>query len=330
MSDPSAHDGSTRDAPPPTRPAATLVLLRLRADGSAGFEVLLTKRPATMRFGPGMWVFPGGRVERGESARVAAVRETAEETGIQVGDRRLVPLTRWVTPPSLRARFDARFYAAVVVAGTDVVRPSDEVAAWAWLDPTSALEAMAAGRLPMWQPTVVTLQQLETIGSRDELRVAFFPGDGPAADDGWRPSEVRRRFDTTWAGGIRGRVGTTWAVGRRAWVLVDPPDPTSGTLTAALRAADKAGARLAGIVVRDLAPEHHAGVEMFARGLGLPVAGPPGANALVPYAVQEIEVGEPVPFGDSGLRVVEVGPAHASSARQRWAARAGRLRLRVR
>jgi 8-oxo-dGTP pyrophosphatase MutT (NUDIX family) len=42
------------------RPASTVVLLRPDEDG--GFEVLLTRRPAEMRFLGGYYVFPGGTV----------------------------------------------------------------------------------------------------------------------------------------------------------------------------------------------------------------------------------------------------------------------------
>lgn len=88
--------------PPPALPAATVVLLR---DGGSGPEVLLTRRPASMAFAPGMSVFPGGRVDLPGDSLVevagpvllgdwspdevlsraliaAAVRETFEEAGI--------------------------------------------------------------------------------------------------------------------------------------------------------------------------------------------------------------------------------------------------------
>ncbi len=42
------------------RPAATVVLVR---PGGDGLEVLLTRRPDTMAFAPGLHVFPGGRVD---------------------------------------------------------------------------------------------------------------------------------------------------------------------------------------------------------------------------------------------------------------------------
>ena len=45
---------------------------------------LLLKRNAEAEFSAGMWNFPGGRVEKGESLSEAIVRETKEETGLTV------------------------------------------------------------------------------------------------------------------------------------------------------------------------------------------------------------------------------------------------------
>lgn len=78
-------------------PAATLVLMR-RGTGDA--ELLLVKRATTMAFAAGAVVFPGGRIDPDDhvvaamhgraddieaAARVAALRETLEETGLAVG-----------------------------------------------------------------------------------------------------------------------------------------------------------------------------------------------------------------------------------------------------
>jgi len=103
----------------PARPAATVVLLRPGPAESGGPEVLLTLRPASMAFGGGLHVFPGGRIEAadaeprilararaGDAARVAAARELFEEAGILLAegpdgrsieaDERLVgALPRW-------------------------------------------------------------------------------------------------------------------------------------------------------------------------------------------------------------------------------------------
>lgn len=79
-------------------PAATLVIMR---PAPGGDELLLVKRSSTMAFAAGAVVFPGGRIdpddhvvaamhgaEAGDieaAARVAALRETIEETGLPVG-----------------------------------------------------------------------------------------------------------------------------------------------------------------------------------------------------------------------------------------------------
>lgn len=104
------------------RPAATVVLARnaaggppeaTRAEGDAetgaagsrGFEVLLLRRPDTVRFAAGAYVFPGGVIddadgdpalllrlpaahrEREPAALAAGLRELFEETGILLADR---------------------------------------------------------------------------------------------------------------------------------------------------------------------------------------------------------------------------------------------------
>ena len=92
---------------PPAMDAATVILLR---PGKLGLEVLLQRRPQTMAFAGGMYVFPGGKVEKSDTIdapwqgpsgyepfqippqaqktahfralTVAAARETWEEAGV--------------------------------------------------------------------------------------------------------------------------------------------------------------------------------------------------------------------------------------------------------
>jgi 8-oxo-dGTP diphosphatase len=54
-------------------------------------RVLMQRRPLGKQHG-GLWEFPGGKVERGESLRGALVRELAEELGIVVTPQTLTPL----------------------------------------------------------------------------------------------------------------------------------------------------------------------------------------------------------------------------------------------
>ena len=55
-------------------------------------EILLQKRPAGAQMA-GLWEFPGGKVDSGESPESALVRELREELGIEVNAESLVPLT---------------------------------------------------------------------------------------------------------------------------------------------------------------------------------------------------------------------------------------------
>jgi 8-oxo-dGTP diphosphatase len=55
-------------------------------------RVLVQLRPPGKALA-GLWEFPGGKVEPGESPEAALVRELAEELGIQVAEDDLVPLT---------------------------------------------------------------------------------------------------------------------------------------------------------------------------------------------------------------------------------------------
>ena len=102
-------DGN-QPAPPVARPAATVMIVRDRADGSGGsaVEVFMLRRVASMAFAPSTMVFPGGGVDARDGAElpwagppvllwqarlgsdddstrmlvVAAVREVFEECGV--------------------------------------------------------------------------------------------------------------------------------------------------------------------------------------------------------------------------------------------------------
>ena len=65
--------------------AMTVVALALRRrDG----RWLMHRRPPDKHYG-GMWEFPGGKVEPGETPRAALVREVNEELGLSLDARRL-------------------------------------------------------------------------------------------------------------------------------------------------------------------------------------------------------------------------------------------------
>lgn len=110
-------------------PAATLILFRER-DGAAP-ELLITQRAQGMVFAGGALVFPGGRIDPADraraaahpdlphddaAARVAAIRETAEEVGFDfgLGVHDLTPFARWLPKHRQARNFDTLFYLAQV------------------------------------------------------------------------------------------------------------------------------------------------------------------------------------------------------------------------
>lgn len=72
-----------------TADAAVLIAVTERPEPT----VLLTQRPRTMRDHPGQVAFPGGKLDAGEDAVAAALREAWEELGIDPARVRLIGTT---------------------------------------------------------------------------------------------------------------------------------------------------------------------------------------------------------------------------------------------
>lgn len=89
-------------------------------------EILLLRRGENGDH-PGTWVQPGGKVEEGESTIEAAVRETAEETGIVVPVDALIEWTRVVNE-----NVDFTTYIASIADKPDVTLQEDEATDTMW------------------------------------------------------------------------------------------------------------------------------------------------------------------------------------------------------
>jgi 8-oxo-dGTP pyrophosphatase MutT (NUDIX family) len=141
--------------PAAARAAATVVLLR---DGAGGLEAYLQRRPATMGFAGGLWVYPGGRVDDADrdpalerrwagpppaawAARlglppdqarglvVAACRETFEEAGLLLAEP---PPPAADLAAARAALLAGRAGFAELLAGLGVRLDAGRLRYWAW------------------------------------------------------------------------------------------------------------------------------------------------------------------------------------------------------
>ncbi len=105
------------------RPAAVLAAITERDE--PGF--LLLHRPSNMRAHPGQVAFPGGKIDPGESAVEAALREAWEELGIRTSDVRVIGESDVY---HTRTGFEITPVLAVVPADIEIVPNPTEVAQW--------------------------------------------------------------------------------------------------------------------------------------------------------------------------------------------------------
>lgn len=211
------NENQTEALPPgAATPAATLVVFRER-QGAQSPELLVVERSAKMSFAGGALVFPGGRVDDDDhniaanaalarsaarfeideaAARVAAIRETLEESGMHIGfsppdapdwiaEARarlqagelfsailaeqalhlrlddLIAFARW-RPGFREARvFDTRFYIARAPANAPepIVDDTENVTSF-WASAASLLRAADEGKVKVIFPTKRNLERL--------------------------------------------------------------------------------------------------------------------------------------------------------------------------
>jgi 8-oxo-dGTP pyrophosphatase MutT (NUDIX family) len=214
---------------PDAVPAATVVVLR---DVDDGPEVLMLQRDQGLSFAGGMWVFPGGRIDPEDhpdpahpdleaAARRAAVREAAEEAGLEVDPTALRRWSHWTPPPRQDRRFSTAFFVAPAVDGlAEVVIDDGEIRAHRWARPAEVIRLRDAGEITLAPPTYITLTQLLPHRSvADALDAAA--GDGPVEHFATRIVVVGETWMALYHGDVAYEGGDADADGPRHRLLMD-------------------------------------------------------------------------------------------------------------
>jgi mutator protein MutT len=95
-----------------------------------GDEILITQRPPGGPLGL-LWEFPGGKLEIGESAETALVRELEEELGVQATPVRVLAAHRHVYPHG----FEVELVFVECTLASHAFTTSDAVHALRWVPP---------------------------------------------------------------------------------------------------------------------------------------------------------------------------------------------------
>ena len=149
----------------PALPAASAIVIRQTHEV---LETLLLKRSDELKHMPGLWVFPGGKVEVSdegdndlEQARSGAARELQEEAGLSLPAETLLTFSHWLTPVVVKRRFATWFFIAEVGSDELVTVDGSEIVAHEWWRPGDAIRAHHEGQLSITPPTLVSLHDLQ-------------------------------------------------------------------------------------------------------------------------------------------------------------------------
>jgi 8-oxo-dGTP pyrophosphatase MutT (NUDIX family) len=206
----------------PVEDAATVVLVR---DTDAGLECLMLRKTQGQAFG-GLWVFPGGRVEAADGvgldgARVAAVREAAEETGLVLDPDSLVPFAHWNPPVQAPRRYATWFFLAPLPEGAaDVVVDGGEIGDHVWTTPAAAIERHRTGEVELLPPTWVSLRRV--VDLRDVAAAVADVAAGRVDHFSTRVADADGVLVTMWEPDAGYESGDLAARGARHRLVMDP------------------------------------------------------------------------------------------------------------
>ncbi|CAD8155931.1 unnamed protein product [Paramecium octaurelia] len=184
------------------RRSAALILIR------DDFNVLLLKRNNDLSFG-GSFAFPGGVLEETDyklaqtdsqliqqshlkyychqthswydSSLIAAIRETTEETNIQLDYKQLYsqikPFMRIITPQMMKKRYDTQFFILNLNNYEVLNINKNESISYEWNTPVGFLEKFITNQISLFPPIFLQLLILKQLGSYKNILAYIDSGD---------------------------------------------------------------------------------------------------------------------------------------------------------
>jgi glyoxylase-like metal-dependent hydrolase (beta-lactamase superfamily II)/8-oxo-dGTP pyrophosphatase MutT (NUDIX family) len=239
--------------------------------------------------------------------------------GLTVDARAFAPAGRWVTPPAMPVRFDARFYLAELPPGETAEVWPGELVDGEWVRPEAALRRWEGGSALLHPPAWHTLRAL-ALGLPAALPLLQDPSRAP-----WKlpvHDWVVERIEFQ-----RGIIvvplrtptlppathTNCLLLGDEELWVVDPGSPypeEQATLEKTLALLHEEGRRAVGILLTHHHQDHVGGAAELARKLQLPVAATTQTAELLDFRVDRVvRDGEALPVGPRGWKCLHL-PGH--------------------
>jgi glyoxylase-like metal-dependent hydrolase (beta-lactamase superfamily II)/8-oxo-dGTP pyrophosphatase MutT (NUDIX family) len=226
------------------------------------------------------------------------------------------PAGRWVTPPALPIRFDARFYLVDMPAGETAEIWPGELADGEWIKPAEALKRWEEGSALLHPPAWHTLKALQAFAPREALAVLQDPSRAP-----WKlpmREHVVQRIEFQ-----RGLVmvplrsptlppathTNCLLLGNEELWVVDPGSPwpeEQAVLRETLDKLAEEGRKAVGVLLTHHHYDHVSGAQV----LGLPIAATAETASLIDFKVDRLlRDGDILEVGPRGWNVLHL-PGH--------------------
>ena len=192
--------------------------------------------------------------------------------GLQIDALDFEPAGRWVTPPFMPSRFDARFFLVEVPPGTRAEVWPGEIAEGSWVRPTDALTLWQEGRALLHPPNRHALNVLSRV--RRTVDAVAWLASPTAADTRIEFQRGVRLVALRTPTLLPATHTNAWILGTGELLIIDPgaPDPAEiERLTSHIRALAAEECRPLAVVLTHHHADHVSGARSVSEQLGIPV-----------------------------------------------------------